>query len=58
MFGLGYAAPQSMPDFNTAYASALKSGRSSIIETTTDRRANKRIHDALYDAVRAALDKP
>ncbi len=58
MFGLPYAAPSTKAEFEASYRNALKEGRSSIIEVVTNRNDNKRLHDELCNAVRAALEAP
>ena len=47
MFGLGYDAVGDMQAFSEAYAAALSSGESHIIEVTTDRDENVRSHRRL-----------
>lgn len=47
MFGLGYDHVQDMVALSEAYASALSSGESRIIEVTTDRTENLHLHRRL-----------
>lgn len=56
MTGLAYSRPKTLKDFAAAYEHALELGKSSIIEVTTGRAENRAVHEALLDAVRAALD--
>lgn len=47
MYGLEYAQPETMMDFQTAYDAALASDSSTIIEVITDRNENVRVHREL-----------
>ena len=47
MFGLGYDHVRDMDDLSEAYAGALTSGESQIIEVTTDRAENLHLHRRL-----------
>ncbi len=52
MFSLDYNNPHAVDDFVTAYRQAVASGASSVIEVTTDRQANRMLHDDIARAVR------
>ena len=66
MFGLGYDHVQDMDTLSEAYASALSSGESRIIEITTDRAENLHLHrrlealicERLADAVPVFTNNP
>lgn len=47
LFGLAYAAPQSMQEFEEAYRDAVSRRRAILIEVRTDRRDNHALHRAL-----------
>ncbi|HYE95090.1 MAG TPA: 2-succinyl-5-enolpyruvyl-6-hydroxy-3-cyclohexene-1-carboxylic-acid synthase [Rubricoccaceae bacterium] len=57
LFGLGYARPATPDAFSRAYREALESGRSTLIEVRTDRRANVALHRELNAAVARAVDE-
>jgi 2-succinyl-5-enolpyruvyl-6-hydroxy-3-cyclohexene-1-carboxylate synthase len=56
-FGLPYRNPETMTELLQAVNDALHSGQSAVIEVNTDRTENLRIHNALANAVVAALDR-
>jgi 2-succinyl-5-enolpyruvyl-6-hydroxy-3-cyclohexene-1-carboxylate synthase len=56
-FGLGYAQPDSLSAFRRAYRTAVRSGRSSVVEVITDRTANAATHKAIQQQVRAAVER-
>ena len=66
MFGLGYDHVQDMDTLSEAYANALSSGESRIIEITTDRAENLHLHrrlealicERLADAVPVFTNNP
>lgn len=47
LFDLPYRRPETPPAFADAYRAAVRSGRSALIEVTTDRVANRALHDRL-----------
>lgn len=55
LYGLPYAHPENPAQFADVYRAFSASPRSGVIEVTTDRAANLRVHEALQAAVRAAL---
>jgi len=57
MFGLPYVAPERAESFRKAYAAAVKSGRSSIIEVRTQREENRAFHAALLKEIARAVDR-
>jgi len=54
-FGLKYARPNDREAFVAAYDAAREIDESSIVEVTTERESNHRIHRELQEAVVAAL---
>jgi 2-succinyl-5-enolpyruvyl-6-hydroxy-3-cyclohexene-1-carboxylate synthase len=52
MFGLDYVRPQSMQQFVESYQTAVQQNRSALIELSTDRRENLRVHRKIEAAVR------
>ncbi len=57
LFGLDYHHPDAASDFAEVYAAAVASGRSSLIEVTTEREENRALHAELLEAVAAAVDE-
>jgi 2-succinyl-5-enolpyruvyl-6-hydroxy-3-cyclohexene-1-carboxylate synthase len=57
MFGLPYVAPERAESFRKAYAAAVKSGRSSIIEVRTQREENRAFHATLLKQITRAVDR-
>jgi 2-succinyl-5-enolpyruvyl-6-hydroxy-3-cyclohexene-1-carboxylate synthase len=57
MFGLAYARPETASAFETAYAEASASSRSTLIEVRTERRANHALHANLLAEVSAAVER-
>jgi 2-succinyl-5-enolpyruvyl-6-hydroxy-3-cyclohexene-1-carboxylate synthase len=55
-FGLDYARPAEAAAFESAYADAAASGRSSLIEVVTDRVANHALHAELLLVATRAVD--
>ncbi len=51
MFGLNYCNPCTQKEFEARYSEACSSGRSALIEITTDRRRNLELHKVLGDGV-------
>ncbi len=54
-FGLGHVQPQTAPDFDSAYATALNANAGTLIEVRTDRSANLALHRELERAIKDAL---
>lgn len=54
LVGLDYLSPGTMEEFRTAYAHAVQSGRSSVLEVRTDRVDNLDLHRALWKQLRNA----
>lgn len=57
MFKLPYVRPNQMAEFEAAYQSAVESGRSSLIEIRTDRRASVEKHAELMALAAAAVER-
>ena len=55
LFGLVYHHPVTVAAFKEAYTSACRKGVSTLIEVTTDRAANRALHQDVMDAVAARL---
>ena len=55
MFGLEYAAPKSLVEFEQAYSQALESDSSSVIEVATNREANVKCHRQMLQLVSESL---
>jgi 2-succinyl-5-enolpyruvyl-6-hydroxy-3-cyclohexene-1-carboxylate synthase len=55
MFSIGYAAPKTHCEFIQAYRTASKAACSTLIEVTTDRQENHRLHRALQQHIRQHL---
>jgi 2-succinyl-5-enolpyruvyl-6-hydroxy-3-cyclohexene-1-carboxylate synthase len=55
-FGLGYANPSTNRDFSECLAEAMKAGRSTLIEVTTSRSENLRLHQSLKSAIVACTE--
>lgn len=51
-FGVGYARADTREAFDTAYRGAVEQGASILIEVTTDRQENVRVHERLLGEVR------
>lgn len=47
MFGIAYEHPETIAAFEACYAKAAASGKAVVIETLTDRRENRRLHEEL-----------
>ena len=47
MFGINYCNPGTREEFEASYRDACRSGRSALIEVTTDRHRNMKLHKAL-----------
>jgi 2-succinyl-5-enolpyruvyl-6-hydroxy-3-cyclohexene-1-carboxylate synthase len=56
-FGLDYERPESAAALGAAYGQAVESGRSSIIEVVTDRVENHALHQRLFAAAAAAIER-
>ena len=54
LFGLQYAAPESLPEFKAAYRAAAAQTASTLIEVRTNREDNLRVHQALRIAITSA----
>ncbi|HEY8241415.1 MAG TPA: thiamine pyrophosphate-binding protein, partial [Kiritimatiellia bacterium] len=57
MFGLDYAQPGGVKEFVGAYISAMRAGRSSIIEVRTSRTANRAVHADVLKRVAQAVGR-
>ncbi|MDA0990360.1 MAG: 2-succinyl-5-enolpyruvyl-6-hydroxy-3-cyclohexene-1-carboxylic-acid synthase [Verrucomicrobia bacterium] len=55
LYGLAYTQPATPAAFREAYAAAVASSTSTVIEVRTDRRENVAIHQQLTQMIRAAL---
>ena len=55
MYRLDYFNAVDMMQLNDAYSQCVASGRSAVIEVTTDRAANTELHDRLVDEVRKCV---
>lgn len=55
-FGLAYACPPTQEAFAVAYAEAVASGHSTLLEVRTEREANRRLHADLLAAAVAAVE--
>ncbi len=56
LFGLNYHHPQSPQDFLAAYRAACSRKAGTIIEVTTDREENVRLHRRVLEQVRGGLE--
>ncbi len=56
-FGLGYANPSTNREFSGNLAEAMKHGRSTLIEVTTTRSENLRLHNSLKAAIADIADR-
>jgi 2-succinyl-5-enolpyruvyl-6-hydroxy-3-cyclohexene-1-carboxylate synthase len=56
MFGLGYAAPKTIKEFEEIYQKALESEKSLIIEIKTQRKENFQLHRDLQEKIKTALN--
>ncbi len=56
-FGLGYARPASMPDFEAAYRTALAAGTPVLIEIVTNRAENIALHRQVQGRVAAVVEE-
>ncbi|MGH8016419.1 MAG: 2-succinyl-5-enolpyruvyl-6-hydroxy-3-cyclohexene-1-carboxylic-acid synthase, partial [Candidatus Zixiibacteriota bacterium] len=56
-FGIDYFHLKTTNDFIKNYLASQKKSRSSIIEITTNRKANWELHQKISKAVNSALDK-
>jgi 2-succinyl-5-enolpyruvyl-6-hydroxy-3-cyclohexene-1-carboxylate synthase len=56
MFGLHYESPKTMAEFEKTYENALQSDHSIIIEVSTDRKENIRLHRRLQETIANILD--
>jgi len=52
MFGLSYANPADMSEFQTTYSLAAKQGKSILIELFTDRDENHSFHQQIFQSLR------
>jgi 2-succinyl-5-enolpyruvyl-6-hydroxy-3-cyclohexene-1-carboxylate synthase len=50
LFGLAYAAPRTLPEFDRAYDEALRAPRPALIEVASDRAQNHELHRRLSAA--------
>jgi 2-succinyl-5-enolpyruvyl-6-hydroxy-3-cyclohexene-1-carboxylate synthase len=57
MFGLPYVCPERPASFRKAYAAAVASGRSSIIEVKTSRAENRELHARILARVARAVGR-
>ncbi len=57
MFGLGYAQPKTLAEFEAACAEATSRDGASIIEVCTDRKTNVALHQEILDAVVRAVEE-
>ncbi|MFQ5583504.1 MAG: 2-succinyl-5-enolpyruvyl-6-hydroxy-3-cyclohexene-1-carboxylic-acid synthase [Calditrichia bacterium] len=55
MFGVDYARPRTMAEFEEVYNGALKKGQSTLIEIMTDRKENANLHKRLQSEIRQVL---
>ncbi len=51
LFGLDYAAPATVAEFVASYRAAVAAGHSCLIEVSTERRENHRLHQALQRCI-------
>ncbi len=56
-FSISYYCPQSITDFIKIYSASQKLKRSSIIEVSTERRANRLLTRQISQAIKTELDK-
>ncbi|MDQ7051539.1 MAG: 2-succinyl-5-enolpyruvyl-6-hydroxy-3-cyclohexene-1-carboxylic-acid synthase [candidate division KSB1 bacterium] len=56
-FGLTYAQPATLGEFTAAYARAVATARSALIEIRTNREANHELHEQVQQRIIAALEE-
>lgn len=57
MFGVPYFAPQTLPEFERIYREAAASGKSALVEVSTDRRRNAALHRELQENIVRCIEK-
>lgn len=55
-FGLDYTCPATNSDFSTLYTEALQQSRSIVIEITSDRQENLRLHRTVQERLKPLFD--
>lgn len=55
MFGLNYASPATLTDFSTDYQEALTAKKPTLIEVTTNRKANYEYHQQIQEEIKKRL---
>ena len=58
LYGLAHERVEDLPRFRAALERALALERSAIIEVRTDRQANVRLHERIWQAVSRAVSSP